>query len=184
MLYMLGGGVMVLRGLKNETVDLDFIVDDYESAEIVTKCFKKLGFRERLAGARFERQRDGVAERVEIDIGGFLGVPLTNDARSRAEPRKFGNLEIKLLANEDVFLFKSVTGRYKDVGDLSSLISAGINWDTVCDEARRLRGIGVQKVSPGVVAVTLRYLRVNEKIIKKFTLADQQKKEVDLRTSG
>lgn len=176
-LYLLGGGAMVLRGLKPETVDLDFITEKYEDSEVVAKILKKLGFRERLAGARFERQRGGLSERVETDVGGFLGTPLTDGARSRGDVRKFGNLEIQLLANEDVFLFKAVTGRYKDMGDISKLASAGVDWDVILDEAVKMRQIGVSKVSPGIVAVTLRHLGLRKHIVEKFEAADKRVKK-------
>ncbi|KXB02203.1 hypothetical protein AKJ44_01100 [candidate division MSBL1 archaeon SCGC-AAA261F17] len=167
-LYLLGGGVMVLRGLKEDTVDLDFIAKLNTDREAVVEVLKKLGFRSRLAGARFERQQAGALERVEIDVGRFMNVPLTDGARSRAEPEKYGDLEVKLLSNEDVFLFKSVTGRGKDLSDLSSLKSARPNWDIIRNESTKMERMGVSKVSPRIVAITLQHLDVEESVIKKF----------------
>ncbi len=170
--YMLGGAAMVLRGLKKETVDLDFIVENEGDRKKMIDALKNLGFRE-YAPMRFECRRGVAVERVDVDAGGFLGVPLTDGIRLRAELRKFGRADIRLLSNEDVLLFKATTGRYKDLGDVHELSRGKIDWDVVLDESARMRRMGVTKASPGIIAITLKHIGVSDKIIRKFERADK-----------
>lgn len=171
--YMLGGGVMVLRGLKKETVDLDFIIENEGDRKKMIDALKNLGFRE-YASMRFERRHGMALVRVDVDVGGFLGVLLTEGIRSRSELRKFGMADIRLLSNEDILLFKATTGRYKDLGDVHELSRGKINWDVVLDESVRMKGMGVTKASPSIIAITLRHVGVSDKVIRKFECADKQ----------
>lgn len=172
-LHMLGGGVMVLRGLKKETVDLDFIVENEGDRKKMVDALINLGFRE-YASMRFERRHGAAVERVDIDVGGFLGTPLTDGIRSRSELRKFGRADVRLLSNEDILLFKATTGRYKDLGDVHELSRGKIDWDVVLSESTRMKRMGVTKASPGIIAITLRHVGVSDSVIRKFERADKQ----------
>jgi len=171
-LYMLGGGVMVLRELKEDTVDLDFMAESNEDLREARRVLKSIGFREYEA-QRFERRRVGDRERVDIDAGGFLGMPLTGEMRSRAELRRFGAADVMLLSDEDVLLFKAVTGRYKDLGDVRAL-SGTVYWDVVLEESLRMKRMGVAKASPGIVAITLRHAGVDDAVVRRFESAGKQ----------
>lgn len=171
-LYMLGGGVMVLRELKNDTVDLDFIIENGGDRKKVVDALKNLGFHE-YASMRFERRRGVALERVDVDVGGFLGTPLTDRIRSRSELRKFGRANIRLFSNEDILLFKATTGRYKDLGDVHELSRRKIDWDTVLDESAHMKRMGVTKASPGIIAITLRHVGVSGTVIRKFERAEK-----------
>jgi hypothetical protein len=46
----------------------------------------------------------------------------------------FNNLNVFLVSNEDIFLFKSMTEREGDLSDCIALAKRGLNWDVVLSE--------------------------------------------------
>ncbi len=137
--YLFGGGNMLLRGLKAATRDIDLLLEDRDSFQLVVKTLTALGFRP-MAGEdvgredrRLEPSGVFVAEdypRVDLFTRSVLGkLVLTDSIRERAEERRFQKLIVKLLSLEDVFLFKSVTDRVGDLDDMAVIIRrAKLDW--------------------------------------------------------
>jgi hypothetical protein len=60
---------------------------------------------------------------------------LTDGMRERSETfLATDRLAVRLVSNEDVFLFKLVAGRDDDIEDMNVLVQAGLDYDTVEDE--------------------------------------------------
>jgi len=43
-------------------------------------------------------------------------------------------LTVRLVSNEDIFLFKLIAGRDDDIEDMNMLVQAGLDYDVVRDE--------------------------------------------------
>lgn len=169
----IGGAAMVMRGQKEETIDVDFIALTEEDRNILISTLESLGFTRKLFGTRFDHP-DG--RRVEVDVGGFLQTPLSKRMKIRAGSPdvKFKKLQLSLLSDEDVILFKSMTEREKDVRDIMSILSKSrVNWGTILDEAEKLALENKDVIYPAFVAAKLREVKdaggpVDEKTIRKF----------------
>ncbi len=127
--YLVGGGNMLLRGLKAQTKDIDLILEERNDYQQLAQTLTALGFR-RMAEKdmdREDRRLDPsgifVAEnhpRVDLFTKNVLGkFVLTSEMKKRTEERQFGNLRLKLLSLEDVLLFKSITDRVGDLDDMA-----------------------------------------------------------------
>lgn len=46
------------------------------------------------------------------------------------------HLEVCLCSNEDVFLFKTMTDRERDLTDCESIVGAAVEWDVIIDELK------------------------------------------------
>ena len=62
--------------------------------------------------------------------------------RLRSRSRRLGSepfldtdrLTVRLVSNEDIFLFKAIAGRDGDIEDMNMLVQAGLDYDVVRDE--------------------------------------------------
>lgn len=164
--YILGGAALTLCDIKESTLDIDIIVEDPNSYEVLIKALQSLGFirEDRL---RFRNPLTG--EYIDIDMGKFIRLPLYKEFKEDAQLLGvFGNLTALLFSNESIILFKSVTEREKDIDDIAGVIKAGdINWDKLIEIAVSVtkRELG-EKRSRGVILVYEVFValeRVNEK---------------------
>jgi len=142
--YLLGGGAMCFRNQKVATKDLDLIFETTGGCAAFASTLEGLGFeRQRLLAKAYREMgaegvwRDKGDHMLDLFTGKVCGkLEFSEGMKSRAETLgKFGNLSVLMASNEDVVLFKGVTGRENDVGDIVSVIrSAPINWRLVLDE--------------------------------------------------
>jgi len=130
--YLIGGGAMAFRGLKNATKDVDFLVENAVDAAALVKTLEETGYRGRkvlapdyeqmLASAVLEND-DGF--RVDLFTRKVCNaLELTPSMKARAKERLVypPNLEIRLVANEDLVLFKGITDRQGDLDDMEIII--------------------------------------------------------------
>ncbi len=60
---------------------------------------------------------------------------LTDGMQERSEPfLDTDRLTVRLVSNEDIFLFKAIAGRDDDIEDMNMLVQAGLDYDIVRDE--------------------------------------------------
>lgn len=144
--YLLGGGNLILRGLKDSTKDLDIVVDDREIFIQLGEALRELGYEERtdLEEAYKELdpaivfQKEG-SPRYDIFVETVAGkLQLTDGMKSRVdETREFGNLKLHLLSLTDILLFKSITEREGDFEDAALITRQGVvDWQQVLDEVK------------------------------------------------
>jgi len=60
---------------------------------------------------------------------------LTDGLRERSEPfLDTDRLTVRLVSNDDIFLFNRIADRDDDIEDMNMLVQAGLNYDVVRDE--------------------------------------------------
>lgn len=141
--FMIGGCSMVLRGYKLATKDIDVVFTSSQDTKDFADALKSLGFQE---AVKLPKEYEVLgASAVLRDAEGFQfdlfhrlvcrGLEITERMEDRAEfYRAFGNLQVYMMAPEDVFLFKSITEREADILDMRTLAERGLDWDTIKSE--------------------------------------------------
>jgi|SRR3989344_2230255 len=141
-IYMIGGCNMSLKGIKLITRDVDLVVLTKEEYITLKKALIDLGYecREETFCEDFYKTPIVVFLKEDKRIDVFIKnvsnqIELTVEMQKRSQKYdKFGNLTVMLISNEDIFLFKSITDREKDVDDCKVLIAQNINWNTIKQE--------------------------------------------------
>lgn len=143
--FLFGGENMRIRGLKHATKDVDLVIKERSSFNIIKESLRKMGYRELVKSEVLRSDR--MLEPGEIfvkegyprvDI--FTGVicakfKLTPSMMERSERKVFGRLELGLMSREDLFLLKAITGREADDVDMLTLISGdSFNWKVLLQE--------------------------------------------------
>lgn len=145
--YLLGGGNLILRDLKDSTKDIDVVVEDQETLEKLTDTLKDQGYSER---NELEKVYENIKPSIVLEKQGFPRwdifvevvagkLHLTETMKQRADRKlEFGNLELKLLSLTDIFIFKAITSREGDLED-NTLIAqqSEINWEKILREIKK-----------------------------------------------
>ena len=138
--YLIGGGAMSLRDLKEATKDIDLVVPDGDAHGQLWSVLIDLGYAEVLSLDPAYRAL-GATSCVENDDGCRLDIfnqqvanklVLTDGMAERSEPFfDMDRLTVRLVSNEDIFLFKAIAGRDDDIEDMNMLVQAGLDYDIV-----------------------------------------------------
>ncbi|SFC67462.1 hypothetical protein SAMN05444422_11434 [Halobiforma haloterrestris] len=141
--YLIGGGSMSLRDLKGATKDIDLVVPDGDAYGQLWAVLMDLGYTE-VQSLDPDYRALGATSCVENDDGCRLDIfnqqvanklVLTDGMQERSEPfLDTDRLTVRLVSNEDIFLFKLIAGRDDDIGDMNMLVQAGLDYDVVRDE--------------------------------------------------
>ena len=140
-IYMIGGCALSFKNLKARTKDIDIIVTSQEDFNIFHKSMKENGFQP--MGEReseFYLTALAVYKKDESRIDVFLKqvgkmLFLTKSMIKRAEKyKKFGKLDVYLVSNEDIFLFKTMTSREGDILDCDKIMQGEVNYDIIYGE--------------------------------------------------
>jgi len=141
--YLIGGGAMSLRDLKGATKDIDLVVADADAYGQLWAVLIDLGYTE-VQSLDPDYRALGATSCVENDDGCRLDIfnqqvanklVLTDGMQERSEPfLDTDRLTVRLVSNEDIFLFKLIAGRDDDIEDMNMLVQAGLNYDDVRDE--------------------------------------------------
>jgi len=141
--YLIGGGAMSFRGLKETTKDIDLIVSDGDDLRVLQAVLLGNGYDiVKEPGAEYD---DLGAQRIlENDDGCRIDIfnqqvidklVLSDGMRRRSEAYlDAGELSVALVSAEDIFLFKSVAGRTDDIEDMFSLVQTELDFDVIEDE--------------------------------------------------
>lgn len=140
--YLIGGGAMALRGLKDATKDIDLVVTSRFARQALADVVHQHGYRTLSADpfdVAFPREYEGFRAdlhrkpgAVGLDVFQVVVMDqlhLTPEMRKRAQAdtRIYGGLTLALAANEDIFVFKSITRRPDDDLDIMILAGAGLD---------------------------------------------------------
>ena len=138
--YLIGGCAMTFMGRKVATKDIDIVLGSSDDAKKFTIALGQVGF----ASVRhltspyammdaFDIVEDNEGMRFDIfERQVCNALVLSNGMKSRARLyRTFGNLEVHLMAPEDIFLFKGITEREADLDDMRILAEVGLEWKTI-----------------------------------------------------
>lgn len=138
--YLIGGGAMALRDMKAATKDIDLVVADGDTYAHLWTVLMDLGYAEvqsldtdfeELGATSCVENEDGC--RIDLfnrQVAGEL--VLTDGMRERSESfLATDGLTVRLISNEDIFLFKLIAGRDDDIGDMNVLVQAGLDYDVI-----------------------------------------------------
>jgi hypothetical protein len=141
--YLIGGCAMTFMGRKVATKDIDVVFGSADDAKEFTNALGQIGFvavktltepyatmgtfaiMEDSRGMRFDIYDRQVCRALELSAG----------MKSRARLyRTLGNLQVRLMAPEDIFLFKGITEREADLDDMRTLAEIGLDWKAIESE--------------------------------------------------
>ncbi len=141
--WVIGGYTMILDRVKTTTKDVDIVFDSVEDATAFVRGLARMDFHQQRELGISYHALDAVTimdgpEGLRFDL--FVGkvckcLVLTDGMRRRAKDIPLpGNLRLKVISREDVFLFKSVTERDQDLADMAMLVSPALRWDVIRGE--------------------------------------------------
>jgi len=144
--FLLGGGAMCFRSQKAGTKDLDLVFLEPQAAKDFCDSARKAGFSSprrleneyQLMGA-YGILEDANEFRLDIFSKTVCGaLSLSKGMVQRAEPfGTFGMLEVRLVSNEDVVLFKGITQRARDADDIAAVVrSSKVDWGIILEECK------------------------------------------------
>lgn len=147
--YLIGGGALTLRDLKNATKDIDLIVNDRTVLERLRSALLTTGY-EPTEDIEEEYQELGAAfilekktRRFDVFDRQVAGVLILSDAMRDRSQHLFDEelLTVRMVSLEDIFLFKSVANRDDDTDDMIVLAQTGLDQTVIVDEVRRQLGL-------------------------------------------
>ncbi|MDL0121127.1 ArsR family transcriptional regulator [Halobacterium salinarum] len=144
--YLLGGGNLILRGLKDSTKDVDLVVAEGQTFFTIAESLQDLGYEERrdLEAAYNQLDPSIVLEkegfpRWDIFVEAVAGqLQLTPAMIERCDQSfEYGNLHVHLLSLTDIFVFKSITEREGDLEDAALIArQAELDWGSIFQEIK------------------------------------------------
>ena len=143
-IYLLGGAVMTIAGLKPGTKDVDVIVEDERVHDILVASLEKCGYH-LLQPQHLSRPYNELSATAMENLEGFRWeifveyvakkLALTNSIRLRTTNIFSGEkLTVSRLSNEDMFLMKGMTERDRDLEDMALIARTGIDYKLVLNE--------------------------------------------------
>lgn len=141
--FLIGGGALAFRGLKETTKDIDLVVADGDDLHQLQTTLMKNGYD--IVKEPGKEYHDLGAQRiVENDDGCRIDIfnkqvvdklVLSTGMRWRSETYiDTGGLTVALVGFEDIFLFKAVAGRTDDIEDMFVLVQTGLDFDVIENE--------------------------------------------------
>ncbi|MDG6928671.1 MAG: MarR family transcriptional regulator [Nitrososphaerota archaeon] len=137
--YLLGGENMRIKKMKQATKDVDLVVADGRDYDRLSEALARIGY------GRLTKSEMGPADTKLMPSGIFVreGMPrvdvftrmvagklrLVDQMVRRSEAIDQGNLRLRLLSNEDVFLLKCVTDREADDVDMMEILRVARDFD-------------------------------------------------------
>lgn len=144
--YLIGGGSMAFRDLKEATKDIDLVVTNRVSLNRLSDALETIGYRvvhdpgdeyASLGAQSVLENDDGCRFDIFVrQVGGELEFSDGMQRRSEAFVTA-GQLTVHLVSPEDVFLFKSVAGRTDDIEDMTTLVQTGLDFEAIEREINR-----------------------------------------------
>lgn len=141
--YLIGGGAMAFRSLKETTKDIDLIVTDGDDLRVLQAVLLDNGYDvvkepgeeyDDLGAQRILENDDGC--RIDIFNRQVVDKLVLSEGMCRRSEAYLdaGGLSVALVSSEDIFLFKSVAGRTDDIEDMFSLVQTELDFDVIEDE--------------------------------------------------
>jgi DNA-binding transcriptional ArsR family regulator len=141
--FLIGGCAMAYMGSKLSTKDVDVVLLSEKDVVAFGKALKAAGFNTIRASTQ-DNEGLGIqmmfrnAGEMQFDVFGRTvcrKLEVSNRMAARSTMLKaYGNLEIRLISPEDIFLFKGMTERDGDLDDMALLAQRGLRWEVVKEE--------------------------------------------------
>lgn len=154
-IYLLGGSAMAVRGLTEQTEDIDFAVGVVSEFEHIYQSLQEQGFAVigeltetfEDVGTTIECRHSNRGLRIDIFDRQVVGkVWITERMRERAEEFwSDDHATAYVLSDEDMFLLKAVSGgdlasgRRRDLEDMRLYAQRGLEYDTILSEIENQR---------------------------------------------
>lgn len=140
--YLIGGGALTLDDLKNATKDIDLIVRERSELQRLWRVLTAAGYEPEgelsdeydELGATFVLQND--LRRFDVfheQVAGVIRLTQSMVDRSRHLFDE-GNLTVRAVSLNDIFLFKAVANREDDVDDMIRIAQTDIDEDVIVEE--------------------------------------------------
>ncbi len=147
-IFLIGGCNMSLKEIKAATKDIDLVILTKKEYNHLKAVLVDWGYNchEETFSPNFYKTSIIVFMKDDRRIDVFIKtvcnqLELTPEMQKRSEKyAAWGNLEVRLVSSEDIFLFKSITDREKDVDDCRILIGEGLDWEVIKQELHRQEG--------------------------------------------
>lgn len=143
--YLVGGGAMSFRDLKDTTKDIDLVVTEDEKFERLLDTLGEVGYKE-VTELGDEYDQLGARICVKNDDGCQIDLFNTQIAdklffsegmKKRSEDLRSNTyLSVKVASLEDIFLFKSVAERPADIDDMATLVRTELDFEAIEREIR------------------------------------------------
>lgn len=153
--YLLGGSAMTIRGLKDQTEDIDLALGVVSEFEHVYQTLRSQGFvvvdepTESFEGVgkTVELRHDQRGSRIDLFERQVVGkVWITDRMQNRAEAFWSGSyVTAFILSDEDMFLLKAVSGgdlasgRRRDIEDMRKYAQRGLDYELILTEIQGQR---------------------------------------------
>lgn len=141
--YTIGGAVLMHEGIKPATKDIDMIVETEKDFIALQRCLERLDFKLKVSGKPYSHMNiSQIFQKGDFRIDLFHKkvcgkFSLSKRMIKRAkEVLGLSNIKIFFCANEDIFVFKTMTEREGDIEDCISLSKKGIDWGIIIDELK------------------------------------------------
>jgi len=151
-IYLIGGGAMCLKNLKDATFDIDIIVLTKEDFKLLNKALLQGGYKvvdQELFKEAVYKNAIIVFQRgpskIDVFIKNIVGMlDFSESMVKRAElNEKKNNLSVYLASNTDILLLKSLSDRQKDFPDIERLVREGVDWQIIINECDLQKREGV-----------------------------------------
>jgi len=149
-LFLIGGGAMAFRDLKDATKDIDVVIGSSADLDRLQEALTACGYThvkepeeeyEDLGASAMLENEDGcrfdIFDRQVVDKLIF-SEPMQERCRSLDAPTP---LTVQVASPEDIFLFKTVAGRTGDIDDMNTLVQTGLDFDAIVEEIHTQSGL-------------------------------------------
>lgn len=144
--YLLGGGNLISRDLKDTTKDIDLVMDEEDAYRHLVQALRELGYEERgeiddvyedLDTSIILERGQGPRWDIFVDVVADA-LHLTPGMQERSDRTiQYDQLSVHLLSLTDIFVFKAITDREGDLEDCALIARQGeVDWNQVMDEIR------------------------------------------------
>jgi len=144
--FLIGGLAMIKNKMKTATKDIDIIFENEDDARTFIEAAQLIGFKpDTELPPEYEEMdamivlRDKEERRIDVFVRVVMkGLIYSDTMKFRARGIHFGeSLTIRVSSNEDIFLYKSITPRDRDLEDMEILARTGdIDWVIIEKEAK------------------------------------------------
>jgi hypothetical protein len=141
--FIIGGAVLLYRGLKPGTKDIDIVLQNTKDFTVTKELLAKNGFTPEIATQVYKNMNVSeimVRDDFRIDLFDKKvcdKFSLSTEMMNRGESiGSFKNIKLLLCSNEDIFSFKTMTEREGDIEDCQKLATEGLDWSIVLEEIK------------------------------------------------
>lgn len=141
-LYLIGGGSMSFQNLKDATKDIDVVVKSESDMKLLRFALSQMDYSVPAIRRPYKQmQTSAIMEnkegfRWDIFVNVVCGGLKLSDAMADRATNLFSldRVSINMIYLEDIFIFKSITSRERDRGDMYLLFLQGLDFNIIRDE--------------------------------------------------